>query len=293
MIKIAQKIAVVPFLVLRTAIRLIVWPVGIVWSYFADAANPPQPDDLRFATQPIFLKGTNGEGVLLLHGWTSTAYEMRALALRLNKEGYTVSAPLLRGHGTVPKDLENVTHEDWINDAQKYYDALKKRCARVFVGGMSMGGSLALILAKRNKDVAGIIAMGTPFMFRRQRTGVLMLKLLQSLKKYERKRYPLFGAYPQITQFVSYQTYPIVSALEVFRLVTIARKNLNKITQPILILQSAHDHLIARTSIYEIYLRVRSRKKRKKLLPRAYHNFIADMRHSHIYEDILKFLRES
>lgn len=292
MIKIVQKVAAVPFLLLRSVVRLIIWPAGVVWSYFADAGSPPAPEDLHFANTPVFLEGTNGRGILLLHGWTSTAYEMRALAKYLNVAGYTVSAPLLSGHGTVPRDLEHVTHKDWINDAQKYYDALDKKCDKVFVGGMSMGGSLALILAQRNRDIAGIIAMGTPFMFRRQRMGIVVLNLLQSLKKYEHKRYPIFGAHPQVTRLVSYQTYPIVSALEVFRLATYARKGLRQIVQPIFILQSSQDHIVARSSIYEIYLRVRSKQKEKKVLPGAYHNFIADIQHSHVYDDILAFMNK-
>lgn len=293
MIKIIQFVVAVPFFVMRSAVRLVIWPVGVVWSYFALGDKPQRPDDLHLADKPVMLEGTNGVAVLLLHGWTSTAYEMRPLAKRLNDAGYTVHAPILPGHGTVPRALEDVTHQHWIDAAQWHYEELRAQYAQVFVGGMSMGGSLALTVAENNKDVAGVIAMGTPVLFRRQRLGMMILKLMRSLKKYERKRYPIFGAHPQVTQIVSYQTYPIDSVLEVYKVVTIARKSLHKIRQPILVLQSAQDHIVTRSSIYEIYLRVRSRMKVKKLIPGAYHNFIADIQHSHIHEDILAFLEKA
>ncbi len=292
-VRLLQKIIAIQFLLLRGAMRTVIWPVGVVWSYFADATKPPKPEDLRFADRPIFLQGTNGIGVLLLHGWTSTPYEMRALARRLNAAGYTVSAPLLSGHGTVPYALEHVTHKDWIADAQRYYDDLRGTCEKVFVGGMSMGGSLALIVAQHNRDVAGIIAMGVPLRFRRQRLAMIIFALLRSLRKYEQKRYPVFRTHPQMTKLVTYQTYPIDSALEVFQLAKVARKGMQRITQPILIIQSSQDHIVTRSSIYELYLRVRSKRKKKILLSNAYHNFIADAQHQRIYDDIARFIAEN
>jgi len=292
-VRFLQKIIAVQFLIVRGAMRMIIWPAGVVWSYFADATNPPNPEDLRFADRPIFLHGTNGIGVLLLHGWTSTPYEMRALARHLNAAGYTVSAPLLSGHGTVPYALEHVTYKDWIADAQHYYNDLRGICTKVFVGGMSMGGSLALIVAQRNRDVAGVIAMGVPLKFRRQRLAIIIFALLRSLRKYEQKHYPVFRTHPQITRLVTYQTYPIDSALEVFRLAKVARRGVQRITQPILIIQSLQDHIVTRSSIYELYLRVRSRRKKKILLSNAYHNFIADAQHQRIYDDIAQFITEN
>ena len=49
--------------------------------------------------EPVYNAG--GESAcLLLHGFTSSPYEMRLLGEYLGREGYTVSIPLLPGHGT-------------------------------------------------------------------------------------------------------------------------------------------------------------------------------------------------
>ena len=45
-------------------------------------------------------QGDNGKAVLLLHGYTGSASEMRPLGEYLHKHGYTVLCPLLPGHGT-------------------------------------------------------------------------------------------------------------------------------------------------------------------------------------------------
>ena len=59
--------------------------------------------------KPYKFKGTNNIGCLLIHGFTSTPAVMYPLAQVLKKEGYTVKAVLLSGHGTKPEDLLDVS----------------------------------------------------------------------------------------------------------------------------------------------------------------------------------------
>ena len=42
----------------------------------------------------------NETGVLLIHGFTAITAEVRPMAQLLHREGYTVAAPLLPGHGS-------------------------------------------------------------------------------------------------------------------------------------------------------------------------------------------------
>ncbi len=65
-------------------------------------------EERHLVNQPFYFQGTNGKAVLLIHGWSSVPYEVRRLGVYLYENGYTVSGPLLSGHGTVPKDLENI-----------------------------------------------------------------------------------------------------------------------------------------------------------------------------------------
>src|SRR4030042_3441997 len=97
--------------------------------------------------KPFLLKGGKEIGVLLLHGWTSPPVELLGLGKYLNSFGYTVSAPLLRGHGMKPEDLLGVTWQDWLEDAKKSLAELKKYSDKVFVGGVLVGGKTRSVLS--------------------------------------------------------------------------------------------------------------------------------------------------
>jgi carboxylesterase len=253
--------------------------------------------------QPFFFDGpasaeagANKKGILLVHGWSSTAYEVRRLGKYLNENGYTVYGLMLSGHGTVPKDLENVTAQDWIDDVERGYGKLKETCQQVYVAGTSIGASIALILAEQEKEMAGIVLMATPYRLRFERIGVAFVKLslLFSPKQYRTKFYPpTFGASDSVTRLISYQQYPVASVLEVFKLVQRARKNLASISQPCLLLQSTHDHMVSRESMEKIFEKISSKIKKKIYIQKAYHTFIPDIKNEHVFQDILDFLNEN
>ena len=104
----------------------------------------------------FFWKG-GGTGVLLLHGLTATTAEVRPLAKRLFKEGYTVSSILLPGHGTTPENLSQTHREDWIKASEVAYNELKRECSSVIVGGESVGALLALRLASDYPEIKGLL----------------------------------------------------------------------------------------------------------------------------------------
>lgn len=249
-------------------------------------------EERHLVNEPFFWHGENGKGVLLVHGWTSTPYEVRRLGKYLNENGYTVYGLMLSGHGTVPKDLENVTHEDWIRDVRDGYQKLKETCDKVFVGGTSIGANLAMILAKEEQGITGLVLMATPYKMKLEPVVLLFAKLLLHLRKKYRKKFypPTFGLSTTITRLISYQTYPVKSVLEAFKLVQEARKNLSAISQPCLIMQSTHDHIVSSGSLEAIYESIGSKTKKKRYIQKAYHTFISDTKNEHIFRDILGFL---
>ena len=60
----------------------------------------------------IDLLGGN-HSVLLIHGLTGSPFEMKYLARKLNKAGFTVKGPCLEGHCTTLKNLSKTNWEDW------------------------------------------------------------------------------------------------------------------------------------------------------------------------------------
>ncbi len=252
-------------------------------------------EERHLVNQPFFFEGSNGKGVLLVHGWTSTPYEVRRLGLYLNENGYTVLGIQLKGHGTVPKDLEDVKCEDWIDDVTGGYQKLTQTCEKVYVGGTSIGANLAIIMAEKEKKVAGLVLMATPHKMRIERTVLFFARFLLRFKKQYRKKFypPTFGLATSITRLISYQSYPVKSVLEAFKLVQEARKNLSAITQPCLIMQSTSDHIVSRGSLESIYNGIGSKVKKRIYIKKAYHTFISDIKNEHVFQDILDFLNEN
>jgi carboxylesterase len=260
---------------------------------FADP-NLLYKEERYLVNQPFYFDGNNGKAILLIHGWTTVPYELRRLGTYLNENGYTVSIPMLRGHGTMPKDLENVKWTDWLEDLKKEIKQLREKHKKVYMGGTSIGSILAMHLAKDDPEIAGLILMATPYRIRSERLALFFAKLMLLFGRYNKKYYPpTFGVSTTITRLISYQTYPIKSAIETFEAVKKGREILPLIQQPCFLLQSTSDHVVSRGSMEEIYQRLGSKIKKIKYIKRAYHTFISDIKNESVFEEILNFLEEN
>ena len=112
--------------------------------------------------ESYFLKGGK-TGCILTHGFTCTPEEMRSLADYLVGKGFSVYGVRLSGHGTQPKDLANVTWQNWLEDIKKAYKEVKKKCDKVFLIGQSLGGMLS-IMGAGVLAVDGVVALSTPYL---------------------------------------------------------------------------------------------------------------------------------
>ncbi|MCA9507356.1 MAG: alpha/beta fold hydrolase [Myxococcales bacterium] len=92
----------------------------------------------------------DGPQVLFFHGLTGSPYDLRPLAQSLNQRGFQVSVPLLKGHGTKISDLDSVTADDWLKQAQDCLSQLDQNRS-IILGGLSMGALLALVLSKKSQ----------------------------------------------------------------------------------------------------------------------------------------------
>src|SRR5437660_1622383 len=102
------------------------------------------------------------DGALVLHGFTGNPQSMRGLAEALAGAGLAVELPLLPGHGTSIEDMLPTRWRDWSTAAEDVYAKLAGRSRRVVVAGLSMGGALAVWLATRPPEIAGVVAIN-PF----------------------------------------------------------------------------------------------------------------------------------
>jgi len=239
----------------------------------------------NFKGSSFFLKGANEVGILLLHGWTSSPDELLPLAKYLHSFGWTVSAPLLRGHGTKPEDLKNITWQDWLAQSREELEKLKKNYKKIFVGGISMGGDLALLISD-DESVTGIFTMGAAMRYRFHSLAKISLFFMGLTKEYRRKYYP-----PWIREKMGdrqvYPYYPIRNAKEVVRLAEAARRFLPRVTKPILVMQSTSDHLVSKSSPRIIMENVKSKSKEVFWIKDAYHVFVKERK---VWKKILQFI---
>lgn len=121
--------------------------------------------------EPVYTLGNN-RGVLLLHGFTGSPYEMKELGELFQKKGFSVSIPLLAGHGTSEKDLKKCKWYDWFEDAKNALFDLRKRCKSIVVIGLSTGATLALHLAA-HYQLEGLVALSPAIILKNKFTRLL------------------------------------------------------------------------------------------------------------------------
>ncbi len=218
-----------------------------------------------------FLWDAGPIGVLLSHGYTATTVEVRLLAERLHKKGYTVAAPLLAGHGTNPADLNRVTWRDWVNDVEKVYATLSSRCDKVFVGGESMGGVLALYLASAHPEVMGVLLYAPAIR--------LTLSALDKIKLYVGSLFlPEVGraSLDASDKWQGYPGLPLKGAIQLLRLQDVTRKRMSQVNQPVIIFQGRKDTTVHPSSGEIILQGVSSRVKELHWMEQSSHAITLD-----------------
>src|SRR5262249_28474004 len=108
----------------------------------------------------------NDTGVLLSHGITGAPAEMKPLVRKLASAGFTVSCPALAGHCSTLGSLKQTRWTDWYASLEAGLAALRERCRRVFVSGLSMGALMALKLAADHPgSVNGVATLSATFFY--------------------------------------------------------------------------------------------------------------------------------
>jgi carboxylesterase len=230
-----------------------------------------------------------------LHGFSSSPKDLTYLGDYLAKKGITVYAPLLKGHGTCVEHMSLTTHKDWLNDAEKALNMLKKRCKKVYIAGISVQGNTSAILAaKHNLD--GIIFLGAPIFFKKQmwvNFGSLVLPIVRHFKPFYQKWYHKNLPDVLMKKRVTYHKLSLKSCLEAYKIIRISKKILPKIKCPALIMQTKTDIQVRDDSPKYIYDHIGSNKKKIVWLPASYHVFVIDKKKELAFREIYNFLKNN
>ena len=233
-------------------------------------------------------------GVYLIHGFSSTTYEMKKVAIYLSKLGYQVRLDNLPGHGTTVDDCNNTTYQEWMTFVEKKVAEMYTSCNKVVVMGVSMGGSLALHLGSVF-PLDGIIAASCIFQFKNEFNVRVLTRLFHKLK-------------PKITKgstfspdqikakklfFYGYKEYPLIAVNEMRKMVDRIKVNLKKIKSPLLLIHSKNDSTAPFNNFNIVKNKIDNKYLNTLILEKSIHNiFDDDIEQQKIEDVIFNFIKE-
>ena len=242
---------------------------------------------LRPEAEP-FAADAGPVGAVLSHGLTGMPGSLRDWAQALAAAGMTVRVPRLPGHGTSWQDANKVSWQDWYAELERAFDEVRSRCDRVFIMGLSMGGTLALRLAEqRGADVAGVVVVN-PSLFTTRKDA----KLLPLVRLFV-PSFPPVGndiKKPGVVE-PAYERLPVKAAYQLAQLWKLTNADLDKVTQPLLVLSSRDDHVVEPANSQRLMEQAGSADKRQVVLEDSYHVATMDNDLPLIVDETLAFVR--
>ena len=247
-----------------------------------------------------FELGEGSNHVILIHGYPESPYSVRLLGKYLAANGFHVFGPLLPGFGKNYQYLyKHSNWREWIKEIDNLINMIKKKDSQnIFVSGISMGGFITLYIAIHHPEVKAIAPICGPVYVKS------MLKWVIPITK-------IFKKYVTITQSEidvmdpNIQHDPIILKLNQnynkvvlkgvsseLKIMKKVRKNLHRITQPILICQGRNDNTIPLETPKYIYERVSSQDKSINWYENSGHLLTLDYDKEELFKDIATFFKK-
>lgn len=231
-------------------------------------------------------------GVILLHSYTSSSADVRMLARHLERQNYTIYAPVFSGHGGDPLTvLKTGNPEEWWEDTQFAIRRLKDLgMQKIAIFGLSLGGLLATKALENDPSLAGGGVFASPV------TTWGQSNVPEIFPKLATEYYQKEGLTPsEITQRISEIKKLLPKQLtEISQMTKEIDQDLSAIHQPFFIGQGGQDEMIDPASGEDL---------KKKLLaqgtpvdyhyyPQAGHVLTVNQAHRQLFADVTNFLQK-
>lgn len=224
------------------------------------------------SAEPFFFRG-GPIGCLLIHGFTGTPKEMRWMGEYLVRRGYTVLGIRLSGHATDPEDMRRSRWWDWIASVEDGISILRGATDQVYTIGLSMGGILSLIAARR-LTINGAVAISTPYQLHDWRLP--FIRPLSCLIRKIGKGEPDWHNSEAALDHAEYPYYPTSSIFQLQALLAEMRSGLSEIKIPILLIHSKLDRSISPANMDQIYEKLTTTDKQKLLVEHSGHVIVRE-----------------
>lgn len=232
--------------------------------------------------------GENGKiGIIFVHGFTGSPISMRPWADFFAAKGYTVSVPLLPGHGTTPEDLNTIKWQQWPAKVEAELEWLHQAGLTPFIFGLSMGGGTSLNVAlKHSSSIAGIVLVNPMIHIK-----FITPQLAWAISRFQKMRESVGDDIkkPGVTEH-GYDSLPVIGVYQLLKMLSFTRKRLFEVTTPIQLFHSRDDHTLPVSNTEIILKNIGSRQKQRIELLNSYHVATLDYDQDLIFENSLLFV---
>jgi carboxylesterase len=263
-----------------------------------------------------FIERKGSVAVLLVHGLTGTPAEMKHFGKVIARKGITVACPELAGHCASIKDLQATNWADWYRSVEQAFEAMSREFEQVFIAGLSMGALLALLVAaEKGKRVSGVILLSATFFYdgwnvpKLKRKLILPLVLYSPLKhfleweetapygiKCERTRAMVAAVLEnkdaKTADKIGYFKTPATVILESVRLIGAAKKCLQDVFSPTLIVHSTEDDMASLKNAHYVQDNIAAEYVETFFVDDTYHVLTLDKRKDDIAKHVAEFCRQ-
>jgi carboxylesterase len=228
---------------------------------FDKASHVPR-DDRTF----LFMHEEEAPACLLLHGAQGTPAEMRELGNVLFSHGYTVFCPRFAREDTKGR---MVSWQSWVTQAQTALDTVMTASRDVFIAGLSLGGTIAVILGG-TKDLRGLVLLA-PALFPRLSLKGRMVEI---------------GRY--LTPTVFYRLAGWNG--EVLKAMDYTRRHTKKVDIPVLALQAADDRHLSTRGLRFLRRHCSHPRAQTRTLPHGSHVLTRGPAKAEVFAAVAEFL---
>ncbi len=261
---------------------------------FGPKTNRMATDTEKAETQPFFAKGhgdNKSKGVLFIHGFSATPASLKEYALALNKLGFCVSLPCLRGHAKTPHELAKVSYDNWLEDVEAaYQDLAKETAGHLSVVGFSLGGALAIKLASKHQEIKNLVLLAPAVFPSFKMALAFYLRPVTKCVGFNFIKGVAGDLKDKNAYALAYNRLPLDGINQVYLAMKMANRALKQLSMPITCIHAKKDHVIPYKGSEKLYRLIKSQKKKFVTLDNCYHEIPNDYDKNIVRDEIIKAL---
>ncbi|WP_017327038.1 carboxylesterase [Synechococcus sp. PCC 7336] len=255
--------------------------------------------EIALKNKPFLLNGTTDRACLLLHGLGGGVYEIQLLGEVLHRQGWTVRGIAYPGHDRPAPKMPRSTWQQWFESILTAYLSLANTHDSVSVVGFSTGCPLALYLAASH-PVDRLVLLSPYLKIRYEWYFGLPLEVYVRTLGYVIEDIPRFrlpirdrhmeAAARSVAFFQTFNMAAVRSAIQLIE--DYAKPVIPKISNPIAIVQSKRDSVVAPAGADYIYRNVASADKELTWLTESDHIITLDLERQQVFDKVGTFLAQ-